>query len=76
MTRFFGSVLIILTIGAATAAHSQVKSITVFAAASMMDALDDVNVTFTTRTGIKVATSYDASSVLMALLPMYLFLPT
>jgi molybdate transport system substrate-binding protein len=65
MTRFFGSVLIILTIGAATAAHSQVKSITVFAAASMMDALDDVNVTFTTRTGIKVATSYDASSVLI-----------
>jgi molybdate transport system substrate-binding protein len=65
MTRFFGSVLIILTIGAATAAHSQDKSITVFAAASMMDALDDVNVTFTTRTGIKVATSYDASSVLI-----------
>ena len=65
MTRFFGSVLIILTIGAATAAHSQDQTITVFAAASMTDALDHVDHTFTTRTGIKVVTSYDASSVLI-----------
>ena len=65
MTRFFGSVLIVLTIGAATAAHSQDKTITVFAAASMMDALDHVDNTFTTRTGIKVVASYDASSVLI-----------
>src|SRR5215467_2871265 len=64
-TRFFASVLIVLTIGAATAAHSQDKTITVFAAASMMDALDHVNNTFTTRTGMKVVTSYDASSVLI-----------
>ena len=47
------------------AAHSQDKTITVFAAASMKNALDDVNETFTTRTGIKVITSYDASSALM-----------
>jgi molybdate transport system substrate-binding protein len=47
------------------AAHSQYKTITVFAAASMKNALDDVNETFTTRTGIKVAASYDASSALM-----------
>ena len=65
MTRFVASVLIVLTIGAATAAHSQDKTITVFAAASMKDALDDVDVTFTTRTGIKVVTNYDASSVLI-----------
>jgi molybdate transport system substrate-binding protein len=47
------------------AAHSQDKTITVFAAASMKNALDDVNETFTKRTGIKVVTSYDASSALM-----------
>ena len=61
MTRFFALFLIVLTIGAATAAHSQDKTITVFAAASMKDALDHVDVTFTTRTGIKVVTDYDAS---------------
>jgi molybdate transport system substrate-binding protein len=47
------------------AADSQYKTITVFAAASMKNALDDVNETFTTTTGIKVVTSYDASSALM-----------
>jgi len=54
MIRFFASVLIVVTIGAATAARSQ-DTITVFASASMTDALDDVDVTFTTRTGIKVS---------------------
>jgi len=47
------------------AAHSQDKTIIVFAAASMTNALDDVNEIFTTRTGIKVVTSYNASSALM-----------
>jgi molybdate transport system substrate-binding protein len=47
------------------AAHSQDKTIIVFAAASMTNALDDVNESFTTRTGIKIVTSYDASSALM-----------
>jgi ABC-type molybdate transport system substrate-binding protein len=47
------------------AAYSQDKTITVFAAASMQNALDDANQIFTTRTGIKVFTSYDASSALM-----------
>jgi molybdate transport system substrate-binding protein len=47
------------------AADSQYKTITVFAAASMTNALDDVNEAFTTRTGIKVVSSYDASSTLM-----------
>jgi len=44
---------------------AQSKTISVFAAASMKNALDDVNEIFTTRTGIKVVTSYDASSALM-----------
>jgi len=47
------------------AAYSQYKTIIVFAAASMKNALDDVNETFTTRTGIEVVSSYDASSALM-----------
>jgi len=47
------------------AVDSQDKTITVFAAASMTNALDDVDAAFTKQTGIKVVTSYDASSVLM-----------
>jgi molybdate transport system substrate-binding protein len=50
---------------ASIAAHSQDKTITVFAAASMKNALDDVDAAFTKQTGIKVVTSYDASSTLM-----------
>jgi molybdate transport system substrate-binding protein len=46
-------------------AVAQDKTITVFAAASMTNALDDVDAAFTKQTGIKVVTSYDASSVLM-----------
>ena len=47
------------------AVDSQDKTITVFAAASMTNALDDVDAAFTKQTGIKVVTSYDASSALM-----------
>jgi molybdate transport system substrate-binding protein len=47
------------------AADSQYKTITVFAAASMKNALDDINEAFTTRTGIEVVSSYDASSALI-----------
>ena len=65
MARFFAFALIILSIGAATAAHSQDKTITVFAAASMTNALDDVDAAFTKQTGVKVVTSYDASSALI-----------
>jgi len=41
------------------------RSITVFAAASMKNALDDVDAAFTKQSGIKVVASYDASSALM-----------
>jgi molybdate transport system substrate-binding protein len=44
---------------------AQSKTITVFAAASMKNALDDVNETFTRRNGIKVVSNYDASSALI-----------
>jgi len=43
---------------------AQDKTITVFAAASMKNALDDVNTAFLKQTGIKVVASYAASSAL------------
>jgi molybdate transport system substrate-binding protein len=46
-------------------AAAQDQSITVFAAASMKNALDDVDAAFTKKTGIKIVASYDASSALM-----------
>jgi molybdate transport system substrate-binding protein len=41
------------------------KSITVFAAASMKNALDEVDTLFTNQSGIKVVASYATSSALM-----------
>src|ERR1700743_3286955 len=56
----------VLSIAAASgAAQAQDKSITVFAAASMKNALDDVDAAYTKKTGVKVVASYDASSALM-----------
>jgi molybdate transport system substrate-binding protein len=40
------------------------KSLTVFAAASMKNALDDVNAAFAQKTGVKIVASYAASSAL------------
>jgi len=48
----------------ATTAHTEDKTITVFAAASLKNALDDVDTAFTKQTGIKVVVSYGASSAL------------
>jgi molybdate transport system substrate-binding protein len=45
-------------------ASAQEKTITVFAAASLKNALDDVNSAFLKATGVKVVTSYAASSAL------------
>jgi molybdate transport system substrate-binding protein len=49
----------------ALAQGAQDKSITVFGAASMKNALDDVDAAFTKQSGVKVVASYDASSALM-----------
>jgi molybdate transport system substrate-binding protein len=46
-------------------ASAQGPLITVFAAASMTNALNDINAAFTKATGIKVVASYAASSALM-----------
>src|ERR1700682_3135081 len=45
-------------------ARAQDKSLTVFAAASMKNALDDIDAAYTAKTGVKIAASYAASSAL------------
>jgi molybdate transport system substrate-binding protein len=55
----------VLLCGAALSpALAEDKSLIVFAAASMKNALDDIDTAFTARTGVKVAASYAASSTL------------
>jgi len=46
-------------------AAAQDKTVTVFAAASMKNALDDIDAAYTKQSGVKVVASYDASSALM-----------
>lgn len=47
-----------------SAAQAEDKTIVVFAAASMKNALDDIDAAFTAKTGVKVSASYAASSTL------------
>jgi molybdate transport system substrate-binding protein len=66
MTRLLVSFLVLLS--AVTTAHianAQEKKIMVFAAASMKNALDDVDAAFTKQSGTNVVVSYDASSFLI-----------
>ena len=65
MTRLLVSFLVLLSVTAASVADAQEKKIVVFAAASMKNALDDVNTAFTKQSGTNVVVSYDASSALM-----------
>ena len=53
----------LLPVGATTA-HTKDKTITVLAAASLTNALDDVDTAFTKQSGIKVVARYRASSAL------------
>jgi molybdate transport system substrate-binding protein len=48
-----------------TGAHGAPQSLTVFAAASLRNALDDVDTAFTRETGIKITASFAATSALM-----------
>jgi molybdate transport system substrate-binding protein len=59
------SAFIALQVSAPAPADAQERTLTVFAAASMKNALDDANAAFTKATGIKVVASYAASSALM-----------
>src|SRR5215831_8357754 len=65
ISRFVTIILACHAMLGANIAAGQDKSITVFAAASMKNALDDINEAFTRNTGIKVAASYAASSALI-----------
>jgi molybdate transport system substrate-binding protein len=69
MSRIVAFALILAAAAAVATASSSVladdSAIIVFAAASMKDALDDVNGAFTKAIRIKVTTSYAASSALM-----------
>jgi molybdate transport system substrate-binding protein len=58
-------VLCVLLPAAQAQQKAQDTSILVFAAASMKNALDDVDAAFAKQTGITVVASYDASSALM-----------
>jgi molybdate transport system substrate-binding protein len=63
MRRLAGILAALLVLaGAALPAAARDKTITVFAAASMKNALDDINAAHTAKTGVKVATSYGPSS--------------
>lgn len=57
-------VVFLLAALAAPAARAQDTTLTVFAAASMKNAVDDINAAFTRATNIKVTASYAASSAL------------
>ena len=66
MHRFTGlfAAFVLLWGAASSPATAEDKTLTVFAAASMKNALDDIDAAYTAKTGIKVAASYAASSTL------------
>ena len=66
MHRFAGIFAAFITLlGAAhSPAAAQEKSLIVFAAASMKNALDDIDAAYTAKTGVKITASYAASSTL------------
>jgi molybdate transport system substrate-binding protein len=63
MHRLAGIVAVLIALGGAPAL-AQDKGLTVFAAASMKNALDDIDAAFTAKTGVKIVVSYAASSAL------------
>lgn len=66
MYRIVGlfTAFVILAGASLSPAAAEDKTITVFAAASMKNALDEVDAAYTTKTGVKIIASYAASSVL------------
>jgi molybdate transport system substrate-binding protein len=62
--RFLFALLALGVAAGSLPAAAQDKTITVFAAASMKNALDDINATFLKASGTKVVASYAASSAL------------
>jgi molybdate transport system substrate-binding protein len=66
MQRLAGilAAFVILLGAAPSPAIAQEKNLIVFAAASMKNALDDINAAYTTKTAVKITVSYAASSAL------------
>src|SRR5262249_7993432 len=64
LSRAFSTLFLVCALAGAPPPLDAQEQITVFAAASLKNALDDVNAAFTKATGIKVVTSYEASSAL------------
>jgi molybdate transport system substrate-binding protein len=65
MNRLAGIFVALFALAAvAVPAAAQEKTITVFAAASMKNALDDIDAAYTAKTGVKITVSYAASSAL------------
>src|SRR5215510_10848347 len=63
MNRLAGIFVALFALAAAAVpATAQEKTITVFAAASMKNALDDIDAAYTAKTGVKVTVSYGPSS--------------
>lgn len=65
LTRFIIVLVALSVTPCMPPASAQDKSITVFAAASMKNALDEINAAFTKSMGVKVIASYAASPTLM-----------
>ncbi len=63
MHRLFGlfAGFVLLSGSAAAPAIAHDRTLTVFAAASMKNALDDIDAAYTAKTGVKVVASYAAS---------------
>jgi molybdate transport system substrate-binding protein len=66
MNRFPGiAFAFLMLLGASfSPAKAQNHSLTVFAAASMKNALDDINAAYTAKTGVRISASYAGSSAL------------
>ncbi|HEY7230295.1 MAG TPA: molybdate ABC transporter substrate-binding protein [Pseudolabrys sp.] len=64
LARFFVIVSLVAALAGTPQSLAAQEEITVFAAASLKNALDDANAAFTKATGIKVTASYAASSAL------------
>ena len=62
--RFFAFVGVLVVLVGAPQTLAAQEQITIFAAASLKNALDDTNAAFTKATGVKVTASYAASSAL------------
>lgn len=64
LPRIFAFAVLLLAFAGAPQAAAAQDTLTVFAAASLRNALDDTNAAFTKATGVKVTASYEASSAL------------